>query len=101
MIETMNTMHKTTERIDQRVCPGFVVRSRFTTKNSHRIACLINDAMKSIVAGSMIQLSRRRIEMAAQKENINGSNKQSIIVSLLNSGPSSFPRKSMLHPKSS
>jgi hypothetical protein len=60
----------------------------------------MNDAVKNMVAGSSCH-SRRRKEMAAQKENINGSNKQSIIVSLLNLGPSSFPRKSMLHPKSS
>jgi hypothetical protein len=33
--------------------------------------------MKSIVAGSSCQ-SRRRIKMAAQKENINGSKKQSL-----------------------
>jgi hypothetical protein len=51
---TMNTMHRTFKRIDQRARSGFVVRSRFTTKNSHRIACLINDAMKSIIAGCVI-----------------------------------------------
>jgi hypothetical protein len=55
MVGTMNTMHITVNRIDQNACPGLVVRSRFTTKNSHRIACLIDDAMKEIVAGSMIQ----------------------------------------------
>ncbi len=47
-------MHRTVKRIDQRACPGFVVKSRFTTKNSHMIACLINDAVKSIIASSMI-----------------------------------------------
>jgi hypothetical protein len=54
MIGTMNTMHSIIKIIDPNACPGFVVRSRFTTKNSHRIACLINDAMKEIIAGSMI-----------------------------------------------
>jgi hypothetical protein len=51
----MNTMHSTIERIDQNAHLGFVISSRFTTKNSHRIACLINDAVKEIVAGNMIQ----------------------------------------------
>ncbi len=97
----MNTMHNTVERNDQNACPGLVVRRRFTTKNSHRIACFINDAVKEIVAVSMTQWSRRRIEMAAQKENINGSKKQSIIVSLLNLRPFSFPGKHMRHPRSS
>ncbi len=95
----MNTMHRTTKRIGQIACLGFVVRSRFTTKNSHRIACLINDAKKSIVAGLMIWWSRRRIEMAAQKENLNESKKHSIIVSLPNLGPFSFPRKHMHHSR--
>jgi hypothetical protein len=97
----MNTIHSIVKRIDQNTRPGFVVRSRFTTKNSHMIACLINDAMKEIVLGSMIQCRRRRIGMAAQKENLNGSKKQSSIVSLLNLGLFSFPRKHMHHPKPS
>jgi hypothetical protein len=54
MIGTMNTMHSTVDRIDQNARPGVVVRSRFTTKNSHGIACLIDDAVKEIVADSMI-----------------------------------------------
>jgi hypothetical protein len=47
-------MHSTVDRIDQNAHPGLVVRSRLTAKNSHRIACLINDAIKDIVTFNMI-----------------------------------------------
>jgi hypothetical protein len=45
--------------------------------------------------------SRKRIEIAAQKRKMNGSRTQSIIVPIHRLGPSSFPRKSKHHSKSS
>ena len=52
-----------------------------------------SDDVEHIDAGSS-SLSKREEEMASLKENINGSKKQSIIVSLFNPGPFSFPMKS-------